>query len=514
MRRFNCLIIMILMPLVAVSQEVRCNDQWHFGEGTFYGGVAGGQGNCGLDVPVGDTMHVAMNHADYDSSYACGACLRVVGPRGTVHLRVVDRCPECKPGDLDMTPQAFFALAQERDGRIPLSWQYVPCPVTQSISIKFKIGSSAFWSAVQVRNSRYAIARFEYRHADGSYEEVPRTMYNFFLKESGLDDVKSYSPGPYQFRITSIGGQVLELPEVPFDTVHEVVTGVQFAELPCADCHGDTLGEALVDNCGTCSGGKTGIVPNSTCKQDCNGYWDGTAYTDGCGRCVAGTTGATPCGADCHGTLGGTAYIDKCGSCVGGKTNLLPCKKDCANVLSGSAAVDACGHCTGGTTGLPVCVAQRIYLAQGWNLFSVNVVPTEISPGSGRGTEINVSSLFNGLDVAEIKDMDVFWRAGQPGYLNTLKTIIPGNGYLVNMDSAETLTVTGMPIVVAQNPVQLRSGWQLVGCPYQTATPMAGVLGSSFAVVKDFGGFWMPNNGQSSFTVFEPGKGYFIQSAD
>lgn len=500
MRTFVYFAVLLLVPFLNRAQDMLCNDMWHYGEGTFYGGVAGGQGNCGLDVPLGDTMHVAMNHVDYDSSNACGACLRVIGPKAEVFLHVADRCPECRPGDLDMTPQAFFALAQERDGRIPLSWQYVPCPAAQGISIKFKIGSSAFWSAVQVRNSRYAVAKFEFRHADGRYEEMPRTMYNFFLKESGIDDLKTNSPGPYHFRITAVNGQVVELPAVPFDTVQEYVSGQQFALLRCPDCHGDTLGGAAVDNCGICSGGKTGIVPNSACSQDCNGYWDGTAYTDGCGRCVAGTTGATPCDADCYGTAGGSAYIDKCGRCVGGFTGAAACKKDCANIWGGSDFPDACGHCSGGTTGIPVCIAQHIMLSAGWNLFSINIDPYDLS----------IESVFRRLDILEIKSMDAFWRKDQPEFLNTLTAIVPGNGYLVKMYTGGELTLAGTRTV--PRPYNEKQGWQLAGCPYQAPQPVAKVLGSNSVELKDFSGFWMPSNVQNSITDFEPGKGYFIRN--
>ncbi|MFN8438850.1 MAG: hypothetical protein U0V72_14675 [Cytophagales bacterium] len=40
---------------------------WHHGEGTYYGGVAGSEGgNCSLPLAADDTLHVAMNHVDYD----------------------------------------------------------------------------------------------------------------------------------------------------------------------------------------------------------------------------------------------------------------------------------------------------------------------------------------------------------------------------------------------------------------------------------------------------------------
>lgn len=61
------------------------------------------------------------------------------------------------------------------------------------------------------------------------------------------------------------------------------------------DCHGNPGGTAAIDNCGVCSGGTTGIEPNSSCEQDCEGVWKGTAYMDNCSICVEGTTGLLPC---------------------------------------------------------------------------------------------------------------------------------------------------------------------------------------------------------------------------
>lgn len=68
-----------------------------------------------------------------------------------------------------------------------------------------------------------------------------------------------------------------------------------------ADCHGDLGGFATVDNCNICSGGETGIEPNSTCVQDCNGDWDGTATVDACGTCSGGNTNVTACTGFIHG---------------------------------------------------------------------------------------------------------------------------------------------------------------------------------------------------------------------
>jgi len=51
------------------------------------------------------------------------------------------------------------------------------------------------------------------------------------------------------------------------------------------DCNETPDGTASVDDCGVCSGGDTGLTPNSGCEQDCAGEWGGTAVEDECGVC-------------------------------------------------------------------------------------------------------------------------------------------------------------------------------------------------------------------------------------
>ncbi len=79
------------------------------------------------------------------------------------------------------------------------------------------------------------------------------------------------------------------------------------------DCNGDPGGSATIDDCGECSGGNTGVTPNSSCVQDCNGDWGGTAAIDGCGVCAGGNTGVVPgesCGGGCQPGFGPNGIYD------------------------------------------------------------------------------------------------------------------------------------------------------------------------------------------------------------
>jgi expansin (peptidoglycan-binding protein) len=178
----------------------------HTGDGTFY--AADGSGNCSF-APTGDLMMAAMNHVDYAGSAVCGACVHIQGPSGEVTVKIVDQCPECKQGDIDLSPEAFSLFADKSLGRVEINWKYVPCDVAGPLVYHFKEGSNQWWTAVQIRSSRYAVAKLEFKK-DGQYVAVNRLEYNYFVADSGM------GPGPYSFRVTDVKGQVLEDSGIPF----------------------------------------------------------------------------------------------------------------------------------------------------------------------------------------------------------------------------------------------------------------------------------------------------------
>lgn len=206
----------------STGQVCSVDGQTRTGEGTYYD--ATGAGNCSFPATPGDLMVGAMNQSDYGSSAACGSCAQIDGPDGSVTVRIVDRCPECKPGDIDLSPQAFEKLAAIEKGRIPISWRYVACPVAGSLVYHFKDGSNQWWTAVQVRNHRYPIASFEVKGADGQYRKIERLEYNYFVDPSGM------GPGPYTFRVTDVLGHVVEDSGIPGGDDTDAAGAGQFPE--------------------------------------------------------------------------------------------------------------------------------------------------------------------------------------------------------------------------------------------------------------------------------------------
>ncbi|QQR89785.1 MAG: hypothetical protein IPJ88_16655 [Myxococcales bacterium] len=187
------------------AQPVACNEPaTHTSVATYYF-EADGSGNCLFDATPSDPMVAALASNAYNGSYACGQCIQVDGPDGSVTVRVVDSCPDCMNDQVDLHPQAFDGIAARELGRVDITWKVVPCDVSGAVRFHFKDGSNPYWTAVQIRNHRHGVAKLEAKQADGSYQELPRYDYNYFVAEQGLGD------GPYEFRVTDIyGSQITE----------------------------------------------------------------------------------------------------------------------------------------------------------------------------------------------------------------------------------------------------------------------------------------------------------------
>ena len=178
------------------------------GQATYYN--ADGTGSCSFDASS-DFLVAAMNATDYGNAVWCGACVDVTGPNGNGHVvvRVVDKCPGCSAGSLDLSETAFGMLAPLSAGRVDISWHEVACPVTGPIAYEFQSGSSKFYTAIQIRNHRYPIAKLESVDSGGVATEIARKDYNYFVAASGL------GAGPYALRVTDTRGHVLDDAAVP-----------------------------------------------------------------------------------------------------------------------------------------------------------------------------------------------------------------------------------------------------------------------------------------------------------
>ncbi|MHA5023507.1 expansin EXLX1 family cellulose-binding protein [Streptomyces sp. SD35] len=195
---------------------------------TTYTGVAtayeaeDGDGAC-LFGPSPDLMIAAMNTTDYETSRACGAYVLVRAANGkSITVRITNECPlPCAPGQLDLSQEAFAKLADLKVGRIPVTWQLLSPSTSETISIRYKTGSSPYWCAIQAIGHRNPVAHLEVKTGDG-WRQLPRTEYNYFLSANGSGCGNS-------IRITDIYGERLTISGIALRPNVVQPTRVQFA---------------------------------------------------------------------------------------------------------------------------------------------------------------------------------------------------------------------------------------------------------------------------------------------
>jgi expansin len=207
----------------------------HSGKATYYN--ATGSGNCMFDPTPGDLMVAAMNNTEYANASVCGASVRVTGPKGQVTVRIVDKCPGCAVGGLDLSKQAFMRIADTSQGIVNVTWRYVETAVTGPIAYRIKTGSSAYWIAIQILNHRNPVVKLEARK-NNAWSIVPRKDYNYFVDSTGLGS------GPFTFRITDSYGQQLIDSLIPLNAGAVIQGGANFPSHAAGVREGHSLNES------------------------------------------------------------------------------------------------------------------------------------------------------------------------------------------------------------------------------------------------------------------------------
>jgi expansin len=176
------------------------SSEQHAGVATYYD--ATGDGSCSFGTSS-DLDVAAENLPEFAKSAACGSCIAISGPKGSVTVRIVDSCPGCEEHHLDLSESAFAKIADLKAGRVPIRYQTVACKVSGDMAYKFKDGSHEFWTAIQIRNHRIPVTKVEAK-TNGAYVEMKRADYNYFINDKGIKD------DPIALRITAADGQVVE----------------------------------------------------------------------------------------------------------------------------------------------------------------------------------------------------------------------------------------------------------------------------------------------------------------
>ncbi|MEV6690438.1 expansin EXLX1 family cellulose-binding protein [Micromonospora sp. NPDC051196] len=173
----------------------------HKGKATFYDSTGMG-GNCSYPAAPEDRLYVALGPDEYAAGAACGGYLDVTGPKGKVRVLISDQCPECGPGHLDLSREAFARIADPVRGVVDVSYRLVvDPPLAGPLTFRIKEGASQWWFAVLVARHGNPLRAVEVRQgSSGGWRAAGRESYNYWLIDSGA------GPGPYQIRVTDTRG--------------------------------------------------------------------------------------------------------------------------------------------------------------------------------------------------------------------------------------------------------------------------------------------------------------------
>jgi expansin (peptidoglycan-binding protein) len=171
--------------------------------------VLEGVPNCSYSPPA-NGLFVALSPSEYNSAAACGGYISVTGPNGnSVTVEVIDQCPECASGHIDLSEPAFAELAPLSAGLIDVHYQYlVNPPLPGPVTMEVKQGSSQYWLALLAGNTGNPLASVQVETASGGWVSLARANYNYWIAQSGAGS------GPFTVRLTDTRGNTATVTNV------------------------------------------------------------------------------------------------------------------------------------------------------------------------------------------------------------------------------------------------------------------------------------------------------------
>ncbi|KAI1279207.1 carbohydrate-binding module family 63 protein [Xylaria sp. FL0933] len=194
------------------------------GTSTFYGGNLNG-GTCSFStytLPSG-IYGTAFSGSVWDSAAHCGACLEVTANGKSITVMIVDKCPECEEGHLDLFEDAFDVLSPSSSDPLSTSYTFVDCPISSPLILHSKSGTSAYWFSMQVINANEAVSKLEVSTDGGStWSSTTRQDYNFFENSSG------FGTDTVTVRVTGESGSTVVVNDVSVASDSQVTAGSNF----------------------------------------------------------------------------------------------------------------------------------------------------------------------------------------------------------------------------------------------------------------------------------------------
>jgi len=190
------------------------------GTATHY--VLSGTGNCSYPSPPADGLYVALSPAEYHGAAACGGYVEVSGPGGSVRAEVIDQCPPCAAGHIDLSEAAFARIAPLSAGLVSVTYRAVADPpLPAPVSLRVKEGSSRYWLALLVMNTGNPLASVQVQSAPGGWRDLVRADFGYWIASSGAGD------GPFTVRLTDTAGHRVTVRGVTLDPGVTQDTGIR-----------------------------------------------------------------------------------------------------------------------------------------------------------------------------------------------------------------------------------------------------------------------------------------------
>jgi hypothetical protein len=121
---------------------------------------------------------------------------------------VIDQCPGCAAGHIDLSETAFARLAPLSAGLIDVTYAYLANPALPGpLTVEVKQGSSRYWLALLVDNTGNPLASVQVQTSSG-WLSLARASYNYWIAPSGAGS------GPFTVRLTSTQGHQVTLPGI------------------------------------------------------------------------------------------------------------------------------------------------------------------------------------------------------------------------------------------------------------------------------------------------------------
>jgi expansin len=128
----------------------------------FYYNPLQAEDRCSIEPLARDGLYASLPSGQYGKGANCGAYLTITGPRGTVQAEIVDVCPGCSVGQIDLSTAAFARVQPLADGHAPVTYQLARDPALPGpLAVRVQPGSTSGSMAIQVLNHGNPLTRVQ-----------------------------------------------------------------------------------------------------------------------------------------------------------------------------------------------------------------------------------------------------------------------------------------------------------------------------------------------------------------